>query len=452
MLPFHSPLTVGFVLLASALVQAHDMEAGALAPDTATHSERSLAGLVAQALENNRSLKAAEFKIKSLHSAPGHTWYLEPPQVGVEFYQAPLKSFPDPLREQAEIDYSIQQAFPFPGKNSSRIDAEHKHAEMSEAELAALRRKVIREIKTGYYDLYLDDQRLEINRQNLALMNRLIEIARRQYEVGLGRQADILRAQIEATSLKSDSISLRQSRQAMQGMLNAFLGRNTGQPIATADSLVPAVADWTAAQIESLLESNHPDLKGMQAAVRMREAEKSVAKKGYWPDFMVGGSYKDMLRMPSGSHGGELQDYWSVMVSMNLPIAFWSLPKYKAGVVQSDANLGQAREEYAEMRNLVSARAQAALLKVQSGKELLRISRSVLLPQSKQALESALAAYQGGKSDFLALLDAFRVNLMAKENSEMALIRLLSSQAELEEAVGLDWEEIERQTAAGALP
>jgi outer membrane protein TolC len=92
------------------------------------------------------------------------------------------------------------------------------------------------------------------------------------------------------------------------------------------------------------------------------------------------------------------------------------------------------------------------LLKVQSGKEMLRISRSVLLPQSKQALESALAAYQGGKSDFLALLDAFRVNLMAKENSEMAMMRLLSSQAELEEAVGLDWEEIGRQTAAGALP
>jgi outer membrane protein TolC len=356
MFRFHSTLAAGFALLAAALAQAHDMEAGARAPDTAVHSGGSLAGLVAQALEDNRSIKAAEFRIKSLHSAPGHTWYLEPPQVGVEFYQAPIKSFPDPLREQTEIDYSIQQAFPFPGKNSSRIDAEHKHAEMSESDLAALRRKVIREIKTGYYELYLDDQRLEINRQNLALMNRLIEIARRQYEVGLGRQADILRAQIEATSLKSDSITLRQSRQATQGMLNAALGRQTGQPIATDDSLVPAAADWTAAQIESLLESNHPDLKGMQAAIRMREAERSVAKKEYWPDFMVGGSYKDMLRMPSGSHVGELRDYWSVMVSMNVPVAFWSLPKYKAGVVQSDANLGQAREEYAEMRNLVSAR------------------------------------------------------------------------------------------------
>jgi cobalt-zinc-cadmium efflux system outer membrane protein len=439
------------ILLGAILTHAHEMGADAMEADTAAALGDSLPSLVSQALKNNRGIKAVEHRIKSLHSSPGHTWYLESPQVGVEFYQAPVNSFPNPIKEQMEIDYSIQQSFPFPGKIASRVDAEHKHAEMSESELDALKRKVVREVKTDYYELYLLDRRMEINSRNQALMNRLIEIARRQYEVGMGHQADILRAQTESTNLRADSIMLDQSRKATQGMLNALLNRKTNRPLPVADSLAPASADWSFDQVQSVLEANHPSLKSMQAGIQMRRAEKTLAQKEFWPDFTVGGSYKDMLRMPAGTHGGELQDYWSVMLSMNIPVALWSLPKYKAGVVQSNANLSQAEEEYADTRNMVLARAQEALLKAQSSTELVRISRTVLVPQAKQALESTLSAYQGGKSEFMTLLDAYRMSLMAKENSEMALMRLLSSQAELEEAVGLSLEEIQKKISEGAV-
>ncbi len=446
----HLYLALAF-LLASFPAQAHDMDADPMPSDTTALSGDSLPGLVAQALKNNRGIKALEHHVKSLHSSPSHTWYLDAPQIGVEFYQTPLPSFPNPVKNQLEIDYSLQQAFPFPGKIASRIEAEHKHAEMSEAGLSALRRKVVREVKTDYYELFLLDRRMEINLRNQALMKRLIENARRQYEVGMGHQADILRAQTEATNLKADSITLAQSRKALEGMLNALLNRNTAGTLAVADSLVPADIDWSYEQMTALLEANHPDLKAMKSAIQMRKAEKTMAQKEYLPDFMVGGSYKDMLRMPPGTHGGDLRDYWSVMVSMNIPIALWSLPRYKAGVAQSDANLGQAEEEFADARNLVFARAQEAFLKAQSSRELLRLSQTLLIPQSEQALESTLASYQGGKSEFMTLLDAYRMNLMARENSALALMRLLSSQAELEEAMGLGLEDIRKKISEGAV-
>ncbi|MDB5106581.1 MAG: hypothetical protein JWP91_4270 [Fibrobacteres bacterium] len=424
--------------------------AGFLFPVPSAHAAgETLPALVELALKDNPAIKAAAFRVKALHSSPGHNWSLEAPQIGVEFYQAPVRSFPDPIRNQAEIDYSIQQAFPFPGKIGSRIDAEHRHAEMSEAGLEGLKRKVIRDVKTGYYELYLLDRRMEINREGQALMNRLVEIARRQYEVGIGRQADILRAQAEQTILKSDSILLGQSRQAAQGMLNALLNRKIGETVSVRDTLEPAEMAWAQDRLGPLLEESHPELQEMKASIRMREAEKSVARKDYLPDFMVGGAYKDMLRMPSGTHGGELNDYWSVMVSMNVPLAFWSLPRYKAAVEQGQANLDAAEQEYLDRKNTVSARAQAAWLKAMSGRELARVSRNVLVPQAKQALESTLISYQGGKSEFMAVLDAYRVSLMARENSEMALMRLLSSQADLEEAVGLGLDAIQSRLSAG---
>lgn len=430
-------------------LHAHDMED--MSPAAPAAAGDSLEALVALALKVNPSIKAMEYQVKSLHASPSHVWYLEPPQVGVEFFQAPVKSFPDPLKNQMEIDYSLQQAFPFPGKISSRIDAEHKHALMSEAGLEGLRRKLAREVKLAYYGLYLLDRRREINARNRALMGRLVEIARRQYEVGLGRQADILRAQTESTNLRADSLELEQSRRATAGMLNALLRRPVTQPILVADTLAAAEIDWPLERIGPLLESQHPGLRGMQAAIEMRRAEKTAATREYWPDFTVAGSYKDMLLAPPGTHGGQLQDYWSVGVSMNVPVALWSLPKYKAGVVRSEADLAQAEAEYADLKNMLLARAQEALLKVDASREQARLSRAVLVPQAEQALASTLSSYEAGKSEFMALLDSYRMSLAAKENAEAALMRLLSSQAELEEAVGMTLAEMRNRMAEGAV-
>jgi cobalt-zinc-cadmium efflux system outer membrane protein len=428
--------------------RAHDMDAEAEMPaDSTAVSGDSLPDLVARALRDNPSLKAAAFQVKSLHSSPAHTWSLDPPQIGVEFFQAPVRSFPNPLKNQAEVDYSVQQSFPFPGKLASRIEAEHRHAEMSEAGLAGLKRQVTLRVKTAYYELYLADRRLEFNREDQGLMRRFIEVARKQYEVGLGRQADILRAQSELTRLQADSIGLAQSRQSQAGLLNALLNRNLEAPMPVARELAPGETEWTLEQILPVLEENHPELRTLRSGIAMRQAQVRVARREYLPDITVGGAYKDMLEPPP--HGGALQDYWSVMVAMNVPVALWSLPRYKAAVTQGRADLDQAEQEYADARNGLAARAQEALLKARSGRDLLRLARGVLLPQSQQALESSQSAYQGGKSEFTALLDAYRMRLAAREASEAALVRLLASQAELEEAVGLGLDEIAARLKQG---
>lgn len=414
-------------------------------------SHDALDALISEALRNNRGLKAAESRVEALRSAPGRAWHLEPPEIAVEFFQAPIPSFPNPLEDQMEVDYSLQQSFPFPGKIASRMAAGRSGTRVGEAEAEAARRRVIREVKTRYYELYLLDRRLEFNRDDQALMNRLIDIARRQYEVGMGRQTDILRAQTELTRLKTDSIALAQGRRAMEGMLNALLDRRTSRPVRVADTLRPARIDWEPDQLILVLREHHPGLKAMRASVEMRKAERAMAGREFFPDIMVRGAYKDMLAPPPGLHAGAPGDAWSIMVGMDLPLAFWSAPAYKAGAAQSRAALSQARHEYSDAENMASARAQEALLKARSSAELARLSRSAFLPQAQQALESSLAAYQGGRGEFLGLLDAYRMRLMARQDVETALMQLMVSQAELEEAIGLGLDEIREKLSRGAM-
>ena len=101
------------------------------------------------------------------------------------------------------------------------------------------------------------------------------------------------------------------------------------------------------------------------------------------------------------------------------------------------------------MKNMVASEVNDALLKVQSSMQRLSLSRETLIPQALETLRSALAAYQTGKDEFLMLLDTQRMLVMAKMDHHMAVMSLLDAQSQLERAVGLSIDEIDKSTGKG---
>ena len=74
-----------------------------------------LDSIVRETVAMNPNLKATEYKTEASKAAVG-TIKLDPPLIAVEFFQTPITSFPNPFKDQMEIDYSVQQMFPFPWK------------------------------------------------------------------------------------------------------------------------------------------------------------------------------------------------------------------------------------------------------------------------------------------------------------------------------------------------
>ena len=162
----------------------------------------SVGGPGAGSLEKNPSLQAARLQAEADHAGAAGAGAWQPPRVGVEFFQTPVSSFPNPIRGQMETDYFVEQSIPFPGKRGARAEAERWRARAGDGLAGAVEDGIVRDVKTAYYNLCLIDARGRINAESQVLVLRLIETARKQYEVGLGRQADILRAQAELSALQ----------------------------------------------------------------------------------------------------------------------------------------------------------------------------------------------------------------------------------------------------------
>lgn len=400
-------------------------------------SQESLNSLVTEAMQNNPQLKSANQYALAKRQTINQVSTLDAPQIGIEFFQSPISSFPNPLKNQMEMDYSIQQMFPFPGKLSAMGNAAENNANMYESQFKALERKIIKDVKSTYYDLYFVQKKIEINEENQDLMRKFIEIASKQYEVGMGMQPDIIRAQTELSTLINDGINLKKEKVSIGAMLNILVNRPANSTFGNTEEIYIDIPKWNYEQLSNISYEFRNELKAMNYNVEMNKFELNASKLEYYPDIMTKLMYKNMV--------GTNKDFWSAMIGVSIPLAPWSAGKFTSKVEENQLNINSAEEQYNSMKNMVSFEIQDALVKIESNRNLVELYKNTVIPQAQQTLDATTAAYQTGKTEFLMLIDAYRMLLMVKLDYYMSVMNFMNSQAALEQAVGLTISEIKEK-------
>lgn len=393
--------------------------------------------LINETIENNPQLKAARSQTEAQKTKIDQATAWEDPQVGISFYQTPVQSFPNPVKDGMETDYYIQQMFPFPGKLSNMGKSAENNAAMFEQQYYELEKSIVKDLKSTYYELYFVQQKIGINKENQNLLKQLSEITAKQYEVGMGKQTDMLRAQTELSTLINDGINLEKEKRNVETMLNTILNRHPDSTFNEITSIEDSIPSWNYDQLSNLAFENRPDIKAMNYNIRMNEAELNKSKLEYYPDLMVQLMYKNMT--------GTTKDFWSTMIGVNIPIAFWSRDKYSGKIEENEINISSAQDQLNAVKNMAASQVQNAIVQIESNKNLINLYKNTVIPQAQQTLQSTLNEYQTGKTEFLMIIDAYKMVLMAKQDYYMAQMNYMQSQAQLEQAVGLSKNEIEEK-------
>lgn len=338
------------------------------------------------------------------------------------------RSLPDP-KLTFELDIAdilkaimpgIMAEIPGPGKLRARaaVASAESRAKYSRFESAALQTAFA--VQKSFYPLHFLDEKLNVNRQSLALLASLETLARAQNEVGRGTLQDVLRAQIEQEKLKTETENLEDSRHVLLAQYKAALGLSADRP----DPPVPAKVEFTEAQAsdEELFAAalkQNPRLQELAAEIKVAEASIRVAQKDKIPDFTAGGRV-DVKANPI---------IWNPQLSMTLPI--WrdklaaELAAAQAGKRAAEARLS------AEQISLAVDFAEQTYLIREADRELTLLHER-LLPRARQSLEVARAAYRSGRVDFLNVIDSeqtllnFQLDeIAAKTQREIARAQLL---------------------------
>jgi outer membrane protein, heavy metal efflux system len=393
-----------------------------------------LGALVEEALRKNPEIEAARREAVAARARVRGAAAWDPPRAGVEFYQTPLASFPDPVRDGMETDYYLEQMIPFPGKTGATGKTTRFGARMADEGVRTAERRVVFELKSAVAELYFIRRKIELNGESRRFMRPFADVASRQYEVGIGSRTDALRAGTELAKLDAETFGLERESRSAEATINMLLNRPLDGTLGRIDTLDAALPRWPLRKLDSLALASRPELLAMRLETEMNRAEIRSARLGYAPDIMTRLMLKDMA-MTS-------KDYWSFMVGVTLPFAPWSFSKAAAGVGEMEARAGGSEASLAGMTNEVLLDVRNAWLALEADGRLVDLNRGTLLPQAESALESAAAGYRTGQVMFVMLIDSWRMALMARQDYCMAVMNRAVSLARLERAVGLDVSEI----------
>ncbi len=391
-------------------------------------SEATLAVFLTQARAASPRLKAAQTRARSAEGRVDQAGAWEDPQVGVEIMGTPITSI-NPFRDGMETDYFIQQMIPLSGKKGLMRDAASAGALKAEQTAYAVERTLRADVKKAYAMIFSAQRRIGVTIENRRLLAEILESTRTKYSTGQVSQSDLLKVQVEYARLENDLAGIEQELVNATAMMNMLRGLPAVTHIGRVADVPLTAVQGTLEELTARALEVRPELRGMNYELEMNRAELAASRREALPDLMVRGMYMQMA---------EGKDRWGAMVSINLPFAPWSGGKY-AGKIEEFTLVARATEQsLADMQSMIQAEVRDTWTNTVTGWHQIERFRQVILPHSEQSMRAILAAYTTDRTDFLSLLDSYRMLQRAKLEFAMLVGDYAIALAKLERAVGED--------------
>lgn len=408
--------------LASASTQALERPS-AQAPDSGEPSgpelpaDATLDDLLRYAAENNPEMRAA----------------FEEWRASVE--RAPqARSLPDPTLRYSRALHEMQlrhsvmlsQMFPWFGKRNLRGGIAEERAKAAEERFEAERLAVAEAVITAYAEYAYVQEAIEVLREVHDIADQFQQVALTRFRAGEVASADALRAEMEAERVTDELRTMEEMRAPAAASLNAALGREEGAALPRARLEMQPNLQVDYGTLEARLVKN-PRWRAAQHDIAASEKEVRLAQKESYPDITVGVEYMD--------HPWLEGNPVNVTASINLPI--WQ-GRYAAGRREARASQRSAESRREAIERDFDAELRMAFFRVRDAERKIRLHGQSLLPLAQQTYSSLEAAYRGGDTDFLNLVEAQRTLLDHELLHRRAMADHIQRLATLERLVGGD--------------
>ncbi len=408
-----------------------------------TANAQSVDSLVNEAIANNPQLKALQYRINGSEFRSKSINNLPPPNVSVEFSQVPINEY-DIVNQSLSNSIALSQMFPLGGKLSAMAEVENKNTLVEGNNFEVYKINLIAQVKMSYFTLWFNDRKIEIQKKNISLLSDFAKAIEVFYYTNRINQADVLTVQSEIASNETQLLILEKQREAEVYKLNKLLGRNlNSEDIFAQEKFEMDSLELKQEQLEELLTDSNPSLSKMNSMIEMNKAMITANNKELIPDLMVQGM---LMRMPRGMILTSQSDMtmldpktevmYSLMFSINLPFAPWSIGKINYKEEELAAGINSIEEEKKDMQREMITKLKEALVKYKTANQLTELYDKKVIPLYTNAAESQIAAYQNRKTGITTVIDSYRMLLMQKMNYYMSKADVQMSLAEIEMMVG----------------
>lgn len=358
----------------------------------------TLDALLATVAARNPRLRATSAAARAAATRVSEASTLPDPMLQLGVMNVGLPNFNADMPASMAPSLQLTQMVPFPGKLGLRGDIADASFRMADARSSEVWWEVRARAADLFYSVYSLDQRIEVTRGTLGLLNNFRTIAQAMYASGSGRQADVLRADVELARLDGEIRKMEAMRAAATARLNGLMDQpaSTPFPAPVLGDLPASVPDQ--ATLSAWAWESRPVLDRGRVAVERADHTIALADRQIWPDLTLGLSYGQRDR------GMGTERMGSAMIGFSVPIH--ASRRQYAAREEAAAMKRMADAELEGLRADVHAMIGVHLADLETARTLIELYREEVLPQARATVESALSSYRVGAVDFMTLVDA----------------------------------------------
>jgi NodT family efflux transporter outer membrane factor (OMF) lipoprotein len=305
---------------------------------------------------------------------------------------------------------------------------------------------LVAEIARNYFELRETQNRLDIARRNIRILQDSLDLVRSRFEAGLTNELDVATAEAQLATSQSSVPNLEAAVKRSVHRLGVLLGHEPGtlQDELSPVSPLPSAPPEVLVGLPSELLRRRPDVRYAERTLAAATARIGVATADLFPKFSL-----------TGSFGGSSDTFEGLRLGANHTWSFgpeirW--PIFDAGRIRANIRVQNARQEQAllayEKAVMISLEDVENAL-VMYAKEQNRLADlATAVEANHKALDIANDLYAQGLVNFLNVLDAERALFAAEDQFIQSKATILTGLVSLYKALGGGWE---ARTASAAL-
>ena len=320
------------------------------------------------------------------------------------------------------------------GRVRRTVESNEANAQASAADLAAARLSAQAALASNYFLLRVLDAQKQILDDNVAALQRSLDLTKNRYAAGVAAKVDLVQAETQLKSTLADAIDTGVQRAQLEHAIAILIGKPPAAfslpptPLAVTMPAIPPA-------VPSALLERRPDIAAAERTVAAANAQIGVAKAAYFPALSLSGTL--------GSRAADASQWFTV------PSRFWSigpalsLPLFDAGLrrAQTDQAIAAYDATVAEYRQAVLTGFQ----EVEDNLAALRILEEEAKVQEdavRAARESVILTTNQYKAGTVSFLNVAVVQASQLNNERAAMVTLgrrLVAAVTLVKALGGGW-------------
>ena len=280
-----------------------------------------------------------------------------------------------------------------------------KEVDQATLKLVAERYQVFTDVRQAFFEAVTLQRRADILTDLVKLAEQSVENAKKLLKAKEAAELDVVQLEVDLERYRAELEATQRALPGAYRRLAASVGIQDMPVARLVGDLDTALPDYDLDQIRLYVLGIHPELRSAQVGVERAQLVLRRATVEPIPNVTVGAGYT--------YQGQNRSNDWDIGVSVPIPV--WN--KNQGNIFAASAQVSEAVSQVGRVQNDLVNRLATAFTTYAAARKRVERYKTAILPRAQRTYQLSLKAYQGGRFEYLQVVQAQRT--AAEANLEL---------------------------------